>query len=82
MIRHQYNFIRVDELRAMLLEIQSAETNAQLSALYVRHIGYDVFEDDPGADFDDIQSCLEDFIREVAHTEGIHWDEVTKTENR
>lgn len=81
-MRHQYNFVRLEELRAMLAEIQNASTPAELSALYVRHIGYDIFEDDPASDFDDAQSTLEDFIKEVAVSEGFHWADLADIETR
>lgn len=72
----QQNFIRVEELRAMLAEINAAAGQSELSALYVRHIGYCPFEDDPTETVDSVRDVLRDFIREVCASEGIHASEV------
>ena len=81
-MRHQFNFVRIEEVRAMLAEIENASTPADLSALYVRFVGYDIFEDDPTADFDDVQETLTDYIKEVAVSEGFKWSEIADVECR
>jgi hypothetical protein len=58
----------------MLAEIGTA-SEAELGLLYSRHVGYDPY-DVPGDELDDVEDVrmtLEDFIREVAASEGIHW---------
>jgi hypothetical protein len=85
-MRHQYNFVRVEEIRDMLAEIEAADDAETLGALYLRHIGYDIFkepqEGDNTEDFDDIRMVLTDFIREVAYSEGIHWADIDDIECR
>lgn len=68
---------RIEELRAMLREILSAQTQAELSALYVRHVGYCPFADDENAEFENVRETLADFIREICYSEGIHWADVS-----
>jgi hypothetical protein len=78
----QYKFVRMQELRTMLATIENAVTCAELSKLYILHIGYDIFEDDPSLEFDDVQSNLVDFVKEVSTSEGFRWPELLDIETR
>lgn len=42
-MRHQFNFVRIEEIRAMLAEIEAADSAETLGALYLRHIGHNPF---------------------------------------
>ena len=63
---------RVEQLRAMLAEIETAQTLAQLQLLSVRYIGHD----NAGEDSQELRAILVDFMREVAAAENIHWSEL------
>lgn len=74
---------RLAELRALLTQIQSAQSAEILGNLYVTHIGYDPFEDCPSNTLESVRNDLIDFIREVAASEDIHWlDIIDRTIHR
>lgn len=65
---------RVAQLRTMLAEIGAA-SKVELGMLYSRHIGHNPY-DVPGDELDDLEDVrmvLEDFMLEIAASEGIHW---------
>lgn len=77
----QFDLSRVQELRAILADINSAD-QSRLSELYKIHIGYCPFDDDPSAIVESVKDDLDDFIREVAYSEGIHYGDIGGVENR
>ncbi len=66
---------RVQELRDILADINSAD-KARLIQLYITHIGYNPFEDNPEETIESAADTLADFVREVCCSEGIHCADV------
>lgn len=68
---------RAAQLATLFAEIGTA-SKVELGMLYSRHIGYNPY-DVPGDELDDLEDVrmtLEDFIREAAASEGIHWSQI------
>ena len=75
----QFNFVRAQELRALLADIKAAD-KSRLSDLYKAHIGYCPFDDDPSAIVESVRDDLIDFLREVGANESIHWHDISEGE--
>lgn len=64
------------EARAMLADIQSAQTLADLDALYVNWIGYSIVVDGSSATFEEVRDILDDYIVEFCYGSDIDPSEV------
>lgn len=58
------------EASAMVEDLNTAETLADLDALYVNWIGYSTLEDEPNQTADDVRAVLRDYIKEFCAATG------------
>ena len=59
--------------RRMAADLSNAKTLAELDVLYVSWIGYSIVADDPQVQAPEVNDILQDYLREVCHSTGVHW---------
>lgn len=70
------DFIALSEACAMWEALQGAKTLEALDALNVEWIGHSRVEDDPAVDAYTLRDDLQDYIREVCYSTGVHCEDV------